>query len=76
MLERSRVSSIPLGDFSDLKLLKGGPATTSELKASSSVAHAETASGLHKKRKSDTDREPEVAVKKAKGKGKAKVCLK
>ncbi|KAJ7020131.1 hypothetical protein C8F04DRAFT_1275489 [Mycena alexandri] len=53
-------------DFRDAGKVQKAPAKTSELKASSSVAHAETSEGLRKKRKSDTDTEPQVTHKKNK----------
>ncbi|KAJ7637231.1 hypothetical protein DFH06DRAFT_1433224 [Mycena polygramma] len=60
-------------DFRDAGKVKKEPASTSDLKASTSAAHAETSDGLRKKRKSDTDTEPLAAPnKKAKGKGKGK----
>ncbi|KAJ7900443.1 hypothetical protein B0H13DRAFT_1883526 [Mycena leptocephala] len=60
-------------DFREAGKVKKEPASTSELKASASTAHAETSEGLRKKRKSDTDTEPQVSNKKQKGKGKQKV---
>ncbi|KAJ6504652.1 hypothetical protein C8R47DRAFT_1209923 [Mycena vitilis] len=60
-------------DFRDAGKVKKEPASTSDLKASTSAAQAETSDGLRKKRKSDTDTEPLAAPnKKAKGKGKGK----
>jgi hypothetical protein len=63
-------------DFRDAGKVRKEPASTSELKASASVAQAETSAGLRNKRKSDTDTEPPpTAPKKSKKKGKQKVSL-